>query len=140
MAALPITRGIAILRDHIKVVREFSDDQMTPQALHILLEVAQKPGLTMQELADRTGLALSSVSRNLMALGEWHRLRKPGLGLVDTIEDPKERRRKIAFLSIRGRQFVERCLKSIMPEEAEIRLDSSTAREFQSSSYRAGRR
>ena len=82
-------------------------DLMTPQALQVVLAVYEQHGITMQGIEKRTRLALGSVSRNLMSLGEWHRLGKPGLGLVETVDDPTERRRKIAFLTKKGREFVE---------------------------------
>jgi hypothetical protein len=53
---------------------------LTPQALQILMNIYIQPGITMQGLEKPTGLNLSSVSRNLQALGEWHRL-----GLVLTL-------------------------------------------------------
>ncbi|MBM6582903.1 winged helix-turn-helix transcriptional regulator [Microvirga sp. BT689] len=78
------------------------NEAIAPQQIEILFEIASQPGLTQQELANRTGMALSSISRNLMALGEWNRSGKPGLSLVETADDPNERRRQIAFLSPKG--------------------------------------
>ena len=117
----------------IKLFRLFGlsrslSEYMTPQMMQVLLHVAHRPGCTMQELTEATGLALSSVSRNLTALGEWHRLGKEGLGLVETIDDPVERRRKIVFLTPKGRAFCADLISVLRPGEI-VALKSPTAKE-----------
>lgn len=103
-------------------------DLMSPQALQITLEIAQHPGITMKELMDASGIALGSVSRNLMALGEWHRSDMPGLGLVEAVDDPREYRRKAAFLTKKGRKFVSD-LVSIQTGER-VTVAAPSAREW----------
>lgn len=104
-------------------------DTLTPQAMHVLQAVALQPGITMADLEKTTKLSSASVSRNLMSLGEQHRIGgKAGLGFVEAIEDPVERRRKIAFLTPEGKDFVEKYLGTLMGEE--IILDTPTATEF----------
>ncbi|WP_210186990.1 MarR family winged helix-turn-helix transcriptional regulator [Methylobacterium gossipiicola] len=106
-------------------------DLMSPQALQITLEVAQHPGITMKELMDASGIALGSVSRNLMALGEWHRSDMPGLGLIEAVDDPREYRRKAAFLTKKGCKFVSD-LVSIQTGER-VSVLAPSAREWASS-------
>lgn len=103
-------------------------DLMSPQALQITLEVAQHPGVTMKQLMDASGIALGSVSRNLMALGEWHRSDMPGLGLIEAVDDPREYRRKAAFLTKKGRKFVSD-LVSIQTGER-VMIAAPSAREW----------
>jgi len=122
--------------DQVKLMRD-AEEQFTPQMFQLLLEIALQPGITMQGLTERTGLALSSVSRNLMALGEWHRIGKAGLNFVETTEDPHERRRKIAFLTPKGRKFVEENLGALFPGQ-ENNLNAPTAREFLTGLHRRG--
>lgn len=85
------------------------------QQVQILLEISRKPLSTMQELADTTGGALSSISRNLDALGDRHRKGKPGLGLVAKDWDPREVRRMVAWLTPRGQEVVSRLLETVRP-------------------------
>ncbi len=94
------------------IIKEFKslNDEMPAQQVEVLFLIARRPGVTMAELSDEVGIALSSVSRNLQALGEWHRHGKPGLGLVETVPDPHERRRVIAFLTAKGTETVNRML------------------------------
>lgn len=101
-------------------------DLMTPQAFQITLEVALRPGVTMKQLMDASGLALGSVSRNLMALGEWHRLDMPGLGLIETVNDPQDTRRKVAFLTKKGRKFVSEILLIQTGERVAIEASRSS--------------
>jgi len=121
----------------IKHIRE-AEENFTPQMYQILMEIARQPGITLQGLVDATGTSLASISRNCMALGEWHRFGKPGLGMVEAVEDPHERRRKICFLTPKGRKFVEHHLNLLYPDEV-IELDAPTSREWLNKAYRARR-
>jgi DNA-binding MarR family transcriptional regulator len=129
------TEQAASIENLMGLMREVGD-LMTPQALQIIMRVYAEPGLTMQTLEKRTGLSLASVSRNLMALGEWHRLGRPGLGLVECVDDPNERRRKIAFLTPKGRKFVSKVLSIGRPVDEVIEVNSPTASEYLNQTYK----
>lgn len=118
-----------------KLMRKYGD-LMTPQAYEVVMQVAIHPGITMQELEKATDLSLASVSRNLMALGKYHRLGKPGLYLIETADDPTERRRKIAFLTPKGRKFVEDVISVGLPASERVEFEAPTATEFLNRSYR----
>ncbi len=89
------------------------DPVMPIQMLQTLLAVARQPGITMQELGEILGTSQASCSRNVAALGKWHKFGEPGLDLVDAIEDPVERRRKIIFLTPKGRVRVQEVLSAM---------------------------
>jgi DNA-binding MarR family transcriptional regulator len=59
-------------------------------------------------------------------LSKWHRLGKEGYGLVEAVDDPHERRRKIIFLTPNGQKTVNNIMKHIDPA---FDLKSPTARE-----------
>jgi DNA-binding MarR family transcriptional regulator len=88
---------------------------MPLQAFEILMLIGLFPGITMNDLSERTGLAQSSVSRNVAMLSEYHRLGKPGFNLVETHEDPYERRRKVLFLNDKGRRALTRMASTLYP-------------------------
>jgi DNA-binding MarR family transcriptional regulator len=92
-----------------------------------LLTIAREPGLTMQTLAKRTGLAQSSCSRNVAMLSLWHRLKKPGFDLVESVDDPRERRRKIIFLTLKGQRLVTKAMQHLDPS---FELHAATAAEL----------
>lgn len=92
------------------------DPWMGLQTMETFLVIAMRPGLTMQEIADATGLAQSSCSRNVALLSKWHRLGKPGADLVVTYEDPVERRRKIVFLNEKGINKAKRIIGILYPD------------------------
>lgn len=106
---------------------------MTDQALNVLMEIALTPGLTQQELSKRTGLNLSSISRNVMSLGEWHRNGVEGLKLVEAVDDPNERRRKIQFLTKEGVKFVRLYLEALTGERSDF--DAPSSREYLTKAY-----
>jgi DNA-binding MarR family transcriptional regulator len=96
------------------------------QLFSTLILVAQKPGITMAEIAARLGIAQSTVSRNIAALGPLHRLKKEGLGFVDAVEQPLDRRQKVCYLTPKGRSEVNVLVQYIDPE---FRLEAPTAKE-----------
>ena len=103
-------------------------DLMSPQALQILLEIALHPGITMKESGAASGVTVGSVSRNLMALGQWHRIHMPGLELVDLIDDPTEGRRKVAFLTNKGRKLVSELIS--IQTGVRTQVAAPTAKQF----------
>jgi DNA-binding MarR family transcriptional regulator len=102
------------------------DPYLPTQTAECLLTVALQPGLSMAQLAERTGLAQSSCSRNVSALSKWHRMGKEGYDLVEAVDDPRERRRKIIFLTTKGKMLVQTVLQTIEPG---FQLVSPTAQE-----------
>lgn len=84
------------------------DAEMQLQTAATFILVAQRDGgITMKELADQLGISQASCSRNVAALSRWHRLNKPGHDLVIATEDPAERRRKIVFLTPKGKRVIK---------------------------------
>ena len=81
--------------------------EMPAQAVAIFLMAVMNEGCTMKQLSEWTGTSQASVSRNVAMLGKWHRLHKPGLGLMTAEEDPYERRRKVVTLTHKGRQVAQ---------------------------------
>lgn len=90
----------------LSVVR-ILDDSMPVQTLAVFLEIAKNEGISVSELGAKTGLAGSSASRNVAALSDWHWLKKPGLGLVATVADPMDMRRKAVKLTPKGKQLID---------------------------------
>lgn len=103
------------LEKHLRIFEEFRaiDSDMPLQTAVMYLLVAQNEGLTMADISKQMELAQSTCSRNIAALSKWHRLNRPGLDLVVAKEDPVERRRKVVYLTPKGRKFAER-LKAII--------------------------
>jgi DNA-binding MarR family transcriptional regulator len=89
-----------------------SDDMPIQQAM-TLLAVALRPGLTMEQLGRDVGMSQASCSRNVAALSKWHRLGKPGADYIEAIEDPRERRRKIMYLTAKGKHTMAEALSAL---------------------------
>jgi len=109
------TVALKALQAALNELREL-DPWMGLQTMETFLVVAMKPGLTMQEIAEATGLAQSSCSRNVALLSKWHRLGKAGADLVVTYEDPTERRRKIVFLNEKGIAKAKKIIGHLYPD------------------------
>lgn len=102
------------------------DPYIPSQMAECLLAVALQPGLRMEDLSKRTGLAQSSCSRNIAALSKWHRLGKEGFDLVEAVDDPRERRRKIVYLTPKGVRVVNKVMAAVDPS---FELDVPSAKE-----------
>jgi DNA-binding MarR family transcriptional regulator len=92
----------------IEEIRKYDPELPTQTAntlLYIILHEGT-PSCSMAGIAEALNLAQSSVSRNVSALSAVHRNRRPGMGLVETVIDPLERRRRIIRLTRKGREFV----------------------------------
>jgi DNA-binding MarR family transcriptional regulator len=91
----------------IQEIRKF-DPQIESQAIAIFFLVgleAGKDGISMQDIANKLDLAQSSVSRNVFKLSFNNKNRN--IGLVESFEDPKERRRKLVILSPKGKMVFD---------------------------------
>lgn len=86
------------------------DGEMTVHQMLSLLWVALNEGRTQRDLRAALDLPSSTASRNLAALSKVHRLGKEGLGLIEWVEDPEDRRAKLIYLSPKGRAFVNQIL------------------------------
>ena len=101
---------------------------MPMQQADVLLAIAAKPGLTMNELSKLTGLSQSSISRNVSAMSKYHRLGKEGLNLVEAVTDPRETRRRLVYLTPHGKMFITKLLRTLdanysMDKDTDARLD-----------------
>lgn len=99
-----------------KAIEEFRgiDPEMPSQSAALFLYSAIYPGCTMTDLQKNLGMSQASCSRNVSALSEWHRLEKPGLGLIVASPDPMERRRKIVQLTEKGEQLAVSLTEAVM--------------------------
>jgi DNA-binding MarR family transcriptional regulator len=89
------------------------DPVMPIQMFQTLLAVARQSGITMNELGEILKTSQASCSRNVAALSKWHKFGEPGLDLIEAVEDPVERRRKIIFLTPKGRARVREVLSAM---------------------------
>lgn len=87
------------------------DDTMPIQWVAILLEVAGTEGLSISQLAEKTGLALSSTSRNVAAMSDWHWLKRPGLGILEKGTDRMDLTKRTVTLSPKGEKLVEQLIQ-----------------------------
>lgn len=100
------------LGDAVELVyrlREMSGDMPIAQAYCLLL-IALYEGLSLKELAQRADIGMASASRYVSMFSGTARPGEPGLGLVEAVEDPLERRKKIIKLTPKGKTAVSKIL------------------------------
>jgi DNA-binding MarR family transcriptional regulator len=84
--------------------------------LAVALEGDRNNGLEVSDVSEIVGLSGAATSRNLAALGEWHRLQKPGLKLIDVKPRLEDRRRKRVELTEDGHKLVRQLREVIQAE------------------------
>jgi DNA-binding MarR family transcriptional regulator len=81
------------------------DPEFPIQYAVCLLEISQDEGMSLTTLAEKTHLALSTVSRIIGALSD-HRQKGTPYGLIEVTISKTERRRKELKLSAKGRKII----------------------------------
>lgn len=103
-----MTTELAKVRGCLCAVQRFVRVADIPaQQIVTFLYVAEHDEIAMVDLAEVTGVAQSSVSRNVARLGPGPNPREPGYGLLTAYEDPYYRKRKLVKLTPRGRELVK---------------------------------
>lgn len=102
MDRLTIAKGLRFVEEFRKM-----DPEMQMQTAAVFLTVVIEPGITMRRMGDKLGLSQASCSRNVTSLSKWRKENIPGHDLVEAVEDPSERRRKIVHLTPKGKRVAE---------------------------------
>jgi DNA-binding MarR family transcriptional regulator len=82
------------------------DATMGLQQVRLLLSLYVHGTLNQNDLPRHTGVQKSSNGRNIDRLGPGS-FREPGLGYIESYEDPRDRRYKLVRLTPRGRAVLE---------------------------------
>jgi DNA-binding MarR family transcriptional regulator len=90
-------------------LRQMSGDMPIAQAYCLLL-IGRYEGLSVKDIAERADIGMASASRYVSMFSNWHRPGEEGLGLVEAVEDPMERRKKIVRLTPKGKQTMSKIL------------------------------
>jgi DNA-binding MarR family transcriptional regulator len=101
------------LDDYLKFIRGVAkiEPDMPLRQLHCLLVIAQEPeGMSLTDISQKVGIGLATASRHVAALGKQNRHREEGLLLVESFEDPMERRKKIIRLTSKGRAAINKLI------------------------------
>lgn len=80
---------------------------------HVLLLIAEHPGKTLSWIESETGMRTSSAHRIVAALGGTTQHGKTGLGLIESVADPRHATRKLFFLTLKGRATVSAMLSAL---------------------------
>ncbi len=95
------------------------DSEFPLQYAICLIEISLEEGLSVTRLAEKTDLALSTVSRIVGALSQYRQNSQP-YGLVEIRIPPEERRRKELYLTAKGRSLLQRIYKSLGQYRASV--------------------
>lgn len=89
------------------------DREVPGQLVSVFCFIASHNPCHFQAIQDGLNMTPNSVSRNTDWLSDYHRLGKPGMGLVRKYKDPTNMRRMIAELTPKGLSMVSQ-IKEIL--------------------------
>lgn len=112
MESTETTRTLRSIFTLISKFRELEPDMPMTQAI-CFLWVCLHEGRTQVELRQALDMPSATSSRNLAALSKIHRLGKPGLNLIEWVENPDDRRAKLLYLTRRGKAIAETLTEAI---------------------------
>lgn len=101
----------AILLSILHSLKEI-DPEFPIQYAICLAEIAENEGCSLTDLAEKTDLALSTVSRIAGALSDYRQRGAP-YELIEMKISKTERRKKELFLTPKGRKTLERILSAL---------------------------
>lgn len=87
---------------------------MPARCVQAYLLVAQKEGLTVTELAKKADLPVTTMSRNLLDMGDRNRYFEEGAGLVEGKDNLFNRREKLYSLTPKGRALLASITKAAL--------------------------
>jgi DNA-binding MarR family transcriptional regulator len=126
-----------------QTIRKLYPD-MPVTSVSVFLDVVLQPGISSRELMQNTGISQSAVSRHMSILGPYNWRGEEGLKLIESIEDPEDRRQKISFLTAKGRQLAIDLFSIMEPDRAPPSHDdfptaTNYTKEFRSGLYASRR-
>ena len=107
---------------------------MPARCIQAFLLVAEKEGLSVGEYAKRAGISGTTMSRNLLDMGERDRNYEEGAGLIEGRENILNRREKLYSLTPKGRALLASITKAKSNEKSDPNRDRIARHD------RAGRR
>ena len=99
---------LALINQLLHTLDPFFRIRGTMPARHVqaYLLVAQKEGQTVTELAKKADMPVTTMSRNLLDMGDRNRYFEEGAGLVEGQDNPLNRRERLYSLTPKGRALL----------------------------------
>lgn len=81
--------------------------------LQVALADTRGEEMDLKKLGDRMNLPSSTITRLAQGLGEWDRMQKPGMKVVEERMDLADRRRRFITLSAKGKRVLSTALEEM---------------------------
>lgn len=105
----PLGTMLGLVIETIKVLNTAADrNDMGTQTVLTFLSIASSgnSGVPQSQLLKMTGMTQAGVSRNITRLGDGT-MTSPGLHLIESYEDPANRRYKLVKLTTKGKALID---------------------------------
>lgn len=91
-------------------IRQVDPEMPLAQAMCLFVIAEKDEGLSLTELSKKVGIGMATASRYVASLNNITRYKTEGLRLVESFEDPMERRKKIIRLTPKGKIALRKIL------------------------------
>jgi DNA-binding MarR family transcriptional regulator len=105
----------ALIRVHLRALEAFLrlKGTMPARQIQAVLLVAEHEGLSVSDYASKAGVSPTTMSRNLLDVGERDRHYAEGLGLIEGRDNLMNRREKVYHLTPKGRGLLASLTKRV---------------------------
>lgn len=91
-------------------IRQVDPEMPVAQAMCLFVIAQAEEGLSLTELSKKVGIGMATASRYVASLNNITRYKTEGLRLVESFENPLERRKKVIRLTTRGKIAIRKIL------------------------------
>lgn len=101
--------NIALINKHLKIFEVFRqrDIEIPVGQIIFFLHACKMEGASLREIADVSGVKMTTASRYLSNLSAKGQFKEKGLGLLHAEENPENRRMKCITLTDEGRSLLQ---------------------------------
>ena len=93
---------------------KLDDSQQVPlQSMAVFWYVATYQNCSKKDIEDHFKMSKASTSRITDYISRYHRLGKPGLGLISKEQDPNDKRKTLLKLTRKGKDLIEKSFSTL---------------------------
>ena len=93
---------------------KLDDSQQVPlQSMAVFWYVATYQNCSKKDIEDHFKMSKASTSRLTDYISRYHRLGKPGLGLISKEQDPNDKRKTLLKLTRKGKDLIEKSFSTL---------------------------
>ena len=100
-----------------------SSQEVPLQSMAVFWYVATYQNCSKKDIEDHFKMSKASTSRITDYISRYHRLGKPGLGLISKEQDPNDKRKTLLKLTRKGKDLIEKSFTTLYEDVKDYEID-----------------